>query len=74
MNSKLRNLMLVWIALWIALVAALYVYWHALPKALAWALALLDILLVPDSRTLKRVLVNDKALEHPVAKHESEKR
>jgi len=44
----------IWIVVWIVLVAVLIVYWHSFPMYVSWPLAILEALLVPDIRAVKR--------------------
>lgn len=49
-------LVLVWAALWLALVAALIIFWTRLPTFLAWSLAVVEVLLVPDYKTVRNAV------------------
>lgn len=50
-----KSVLVVWLITWIALGVALILHWHSIPTYVSWPLALLEALLVPNSRLLRFV-------------------
>jgi len=52
-----------WAILWVTLVVVLYWQWHAMPRPVAWSLAVLEAFLVPNIRLLRVIMGKDPEVQ-----------
>jgi hypothetical protein len=50
----LRPFLISWTLAWVFLAGALIVYWHSMPVWISWPLAIIEAVLAPDPRVLRK--------------------
>lgn len=53
-SSSIRLMLILWTVAWAAMGVATIVYWNSMPSYLAWPLSIVDVMLAPDIKALKK--------------------
>jgi len=53
--AKERIFVVTWTAIWLFLIGFLFIKWHQIPTALAWILAAIEAMFVPDIGKIREV-------------------